>query len=218
MNATELSLLNQSISNDAKLLYCIGIRPLANANTGRTSPLNYRNLITKLNGQKNTYTLGRQINQLIDELLAIGLVDFFDGKAEKTESYNNRVLCLPSMVNTNATMATLHNTRQVMTIDWLPDDDLVSTLAKMMGLINSQYDDDLIGEFRAYWLGRPDNQFTLYQWTQKFVFQLKNKRTMKVNNQQIVGTQQVSKAPGISVNNNAKALVEKYHGKNHKAD
>lgn len=218
MNEQELKHLSKAISNDAKLLYCIGIRPLANIETGQTTAVNYRALLTCLNGSEQRFTLGRQINQLIDELIVAGLITLTENTERKQQSYNNRQFSLPLLIEPKYDIAHLHTTKTPMTEQWLPNDQAIATIAAMIGLINSDYTSDDVGEFKAYWLGRTDSVFSLYQWTQKFVFQIKNQRTISHNNQHIIGTQTVPKAPGISISNNAKKLIEKYHGKNSKTD
>ena len=218
MNEQELTHLSKPISNDAKLLYCIGLRPLANSQTGLTSAVNYRQLLTCLNGDDQRFTLGRQINKLIDELITAGLITLTANTEHKQQSYNNRQFSLPLMTEHKHHITHLHTIKTPMTEQWQPNDQAVTTIAAMIGLINSEYNSDDVGKFKAYWLGRTDSIFSLYQWTQKFVFQIKNQRTISHSNQHIIGTQTVPKAPGISISNNAKKLIEKYHGKNSKTD
>ena len=69
MNQAELNALNTAIHNDAKLLYCIGIRALANEHHQYT--LDYKKLIGLLNGKEHNYQRGRQINQLVDQFYSL---------------------------------------------------------------------------------------------------------------------------------------------------
>ena len=87
-------------------------------------------------------------------------------------------------------------------------------MAKLVGIIDSEFSDHEIGDFVAYWLGRPETQFTQFQWTQKFVFNVKQKRLAK-NMSAIhkVGNQVVTAKPGVVADENAKNLVAKYSGK-----
>lgn len=105
----------------------------------------------------------------------------------------------------------LHSQTQPMSIDWKPIESVVTQIAMRIGLIDSTYDDELIGEFVMYWMGQPHRYHTLYQWNHKFVMNLKRKRTVFLNqNASIVGSQYVPKEAGISTDSNARSLVEKY--------
>ena len=68
--------------------------------------------------------------------------------------------------------------------------------------------------FVAYWLGRPQTQFTQFQWTQKFVFNVKQKRLAKnIKAIHKVGNQIVTAKAGVVADENAKNLVAKYSSK-----
>ena len=98
-----------------------------------------------------------------------------------------------------------------MHLDWLPDQKLISDLAKLVGIIDYEYTSNELGDFIAYWLGRPELQFSEYQWTQKFVFNLKKMRlALGFKNVQKVGQQIVQTKAGIVADENAKNLVAKY--------
>ena len=69
----------------------------------------------------------------------------------------------------------------------------------------------------AYWLGRPEAVFSSYQWTQKFTYALKNRRTAKgYQATKKVGNQVVTVEPGIEADDNARQLVAKYANKSGK--
>jgi DNA replication protein DnaT len=71
-----------------------------------------------------------------------------------------------------------------------------------------------LGEFVAYWMGRPQMQFSQFQWTQKFVFQLKQRRLANgISTSQKVGSQLVKPKASVEADDNAKKLVEKYRTK-----
>jgi DNA replication protein DnaT len=203
INQAEQSALQQALSNDARVLYLLGIKTTADSKTGLTLPLNYKNLIKLLNAKEEKFTLGRQINSLIKELLNIGLVTF-EHEVELNHSFNGKTLVLPLM----------HLEWQSMHMAWQPDTDLLSDLAKLIGIIDQEYSIQELGEFISYWLSRPESHFTQFQWTQKFVFNLKHKRLAHgVKNVHKVGQQIVSVKAGIVADDNAKKLVEKYSKK-----
>ena len=85
--------LRQSLSNDARILYILGIKPTADESTGVTSPLNYKSLLSLLNTKEEKFTLGRQVNSLVKELLGVGLV-CFQGDVELSHSFNSKILVL----------------------------------------------------------------------------------------------------------------------------
>lgn len=214
INQAELSALQQNLSNDARVLYLLGIKTSVDNKTGTTLPLNYKNLLKLLNAKEEKFTLGRQINSLIKELLNIGLVTF-EHEVELNHSYNGKTLVLPLMLIKTDDYSTLHLDWQSMHLTWQPNKDLVGDLAKLMGIIEQEYTEQELGEFISYWLSRPESNFTQFQWTQKFVFNLKQKRLAHgIKNVHKVGQQIVSVKAGIVADDNAKKLVEKYSKNN----
>ena len=213
INEAEQQTLLQALSNDARTLYLLGIKPTCHKTTAKSEPLNYKNLLKLLNGKEQNFTLGRQINSLIKELLNVGLVSF-EQEVELNHSFNGKTLVLPLTLIKTDDYSRLHLQWQPMSINWQPDNGLVEDLAKLMGIIDYQYSELELGDFIAYWLGRPEANFSLFQWTQKFVFNLKHKRlahgTPTVHK---VGQQLVHAKAGIVADDNAKKLVEKYSKK-----
>ncbi|MDU0353349.1 DnaT-like ssDNA-binding domain-containing protein [Paraglaciecola aquimarina] len=210
INKAEQTALLQSLSNDARTLYLLGIRPSVDEKTAKTPPLNYKSLLILLNAKEEKYTLGRQVNSLIKELLNVGLVNFQE-EVELNHSFNGKVLLLPLTTMEENEYSNLHLNWHTMKLNWTPNEKLVADLSKLVGIIDYQYSANELGDFIAYWLGRPESQFTEYQWTQKFVFNLKKMRlahgfkpTQKIG-QQIVQTQ-----AGIEADENTKNLVAKY--------
>ena len=213
-NQTEQTALTQAISNDARVVYVLGLRPYANGVDGVTPPLNYKLLLSLLNTKEEKFTLGRQINSLIKELLNVGLVNFFQ-EVELNHSFNGKKLILPLMLTKPDDYAKLHLQWHTMALDWSPDEKLLEDLAKLVGIIDCAYSGDELGDFIAYWLGRPESNFSPFQWTQKFVFNLKQKRLARgIKTVRKVGTQMVSPKAGVVADENAKNLVAKYSGKN----
>ncbi|UAA38790.1 flavodoxin [Paraneptunicella aestuarii] len=213
MNEPELQALNGSISNDARVLYCLGIRPIADATTGITNELNYKQLTNLLNSTEEKYTRGRQINRLILELQNHGLVNFTSDIAED-KSFNKQKLLLPLMVLPEDDYHNLHHQKTGMNRDWKPNQSLYQDLAQLVGIIEKDYYKDEVGEFVAYWMGRPDSLFSQFQWTHKFVQHIKkNRLAIGYKPTQQLATQLVNKKAELISDDNTKKLVEKYSGK-----
>lgn len=210
-NADELTALHQALSNDARTLYCLGLRPYVNTVTGASQPIHYKQLISLLNGVDETYRLGREINLLFKELLQEGLVALPDSLS-LDNSLNGEIISLPLVVK-QLDHHHLHANHFAMQRDWQPNDSLYTDLANLVGLIEHTYDANELGEFIIYWQGRPMDSFTEYQWTQKFVHHIKRNRTVSAQLVTKVGNQLVKPVEGIEVDDNARKLVEKYSGK-----
>lgn len=209
-NKAEQTALLQTLSNDARILYILGIKPTVDQSSGATSPLNYKSLLTILNAKEDKFTLGRQVNSLIKELLSVGLVSF-QNEVELNHSFNGKTLVLPLTTMQVDEYSKLHLNWHTMYLAWLPNEKLISDLAKLVGIIDYEYTTNELGDFIAYWLGRPESQFSEYQWTQKFVFNLKKMRLAHgFKNVQKVGQQIVQTKAGILADDNAKNLVAKY--------
>ncbi|PKG97893.1 DnaT-like ssDNA-binding domain-containing protein [Paraglaciecola sp. MB-3u-78] len=214
LNKAEQTALLQPLSNDARILYILGIKPTAEESSGATATLNYKSLLSILNAKEEKYTLGRQVNSLIKELLSVGLVNFQD-EIELNHSFNGKTLILPLITMKADEYSRLHLNWHAMHIDWLPNKKLITDLAKLLGIIDYDYTTNELGDFIAYWLGRPVSQFSEYQWTQKFVFNLKKMRLAHgFKNVEKVGQQIVQTKAGIHADENAKNLVAKYNKTN----
>jgi len=213
-NKAEQTALLQPLSNDARILYILGIKPTADQSSGAISKLDYKSLLSILNAKEDKYTLGRQVNSLIKELLSVGLVNFQD-EIELNRSFNGKTLVLPLTTMKVDEYSKLHLNWHTMHLDWHPNKKLIIDLAKLLGIIDYDYTASELGNFIAYWLGRPESQFSEYQWTQKFVFNLKKMRLAHgFNNVQKVGQQIVQTKAGIHADENAKNLVAKYNKTN----
>lgn len=220
MNQAELQALQQALSNEARVLYCLGLRPTCDTGTGKTEALNYKTLLALLNAKQQTFALGRQINSLLEELVSEGLV-ILPGDAEPSRSLNGQSLTLPLAKMHQDDYAALHLQWQTMSMQWRPHDGLLDDLCRMVGIIDKAYSEEELGDFVVYWLGRPQMQFSQYQWTQKFVFQMKQRRLASGmrplpspgNNKQRVGSQMAEPEAGLQADDNARKLVEKYSKK-----
>lgn len=214
MNSHEFEALTGKLSNAARVVYCLYLRPHVDTVTSVCPPLNYKALLALINTQDNPITLGRQLNALIDELMDAGLVLLLD-EVPGDQSYNGLPLTLPLLNSQNQDFQSLHNNWQPMNKAWQPTSELYSELCQLIGIIDREYQEVELGEFIAYWLGRPDVLKSTYQWNQAFVFHIKKKRTAYgiTTSTQQVGQQKVSKKSGVKADKKAQQLVEKYRGK-----
>ena len=214
LNKAEQTALLQPLSNDARVLYILGIKPSDEQSSGLTSPLNYKSLLSIINDKEEKFTLGRQVNSLIKELISVGLVNF-KNDVELNRSFNGKILILSLTTMKIDEYSKLHLNWHAMHFDWQPNQKLISDLAKLIGIIEYEYTTNELGDFIAYWLGRPESQFSEYQWTQKFVFNLKKMRLAHgFKNVQKVGQQVIQTKAGIVADENAKNLVAKYSKNN----
>ncbi len=208
----ELAALQSPLSNDCRVLYVLGLRLGANKATTSSSPIDYKQLLDLLNGdnKESPYQRGRQINSLIRQLEQIGLVALpYDMDLDHT--INGKTLLLPLLSEPQSDFDQLHTRHSAMSTNWLPNKALFEEMATLLGIIDKTYDDNEVGEFKAYWLGRPSSVFSEFQWTQKFANNIKRKRLASgFGATKVIGTQQVKVAAGIEADDNAKKLVEKY--------
>ncbi|MEW9797850.1 DnaT-like ssDNA-binding domain-containing protein [Alteromonas sp. CYL-A6] len=215
MNDAELTALSGPLSNDARVLYCLGLRPGADKQTGKTAPLDYRALLTLLNAddKSSPYQRGRQINSLLKILHGAGLISLLPAN-DFEHSLNGEVVILPLSVMNTTPFEKLHRQHIAIDTSWRPDDALYDEITGLLGLIDNTYDEQDVGEFIAYWLGRPDAVFSLFQWTQKFAYSIRKKRLASgYAAVKRVGSQQVKVEAGVEADDNARKLVEKYANK-----
>jgi hypothetical protein len=214
VNELELTALKQALSNEARVLYCLYLRPHLNPKS-HTVTINNKSIMSLLNAQQNTITLGREISALFKELYHAGLIDI-DGEHSFQKSLNKQTvrLCLSS-VNVDLEEASLHQQHHKMSVSWRPQEVLFNQVCQLVGVIELDYNADEMGEFIAYWLGRPEIQQSQYQWIQKFVLHLKQRRirqpsTLSHAAQSKVGHQWVTPRAGIEFDDNVKKLISKY--------
>ncbi|WP_371195331.1 DnaT-like ssDNA-binding domain-containing protein [Glaciecola sp. SC05] len=214
MNSLEINALSQPLSNEARVLYCLYLRPLADAsNTGIN--INNKLILALLNGHQPRIQLGREISALFEELHQVGLINIV-GDYSFNRSLNNHAVLLPlSNINVDLEDVDLHQQHQKMSLNWRPNLSLFTQVCQLVGVIEAYFDADELGEFIAYWLGRPEVLQTPYQWTQKFVLHLKQRRirTPAQGAKSKVGHQWVEPKAGIEFDDNVKKLVQKYSEK-----
>ncbi|GAC26923.1 DnaT-like ssDNA-binding domain-containing protein [Brumicola pallidula] len=215
MNSLELDALQLSMSNHARALYSVYLVSKSKSMKGNVT-LSYKDIMDFLNGKEEVVTLGRQVNSLLKELDSVGLIRINHEQSYK-RSLNNQVIHLPLSISKDLfdISTDKHQSFIKMNINWRPDADLFEQLCQLVGVIDKGYSADELGEYIAYWLGYPEKQFTDYQWTQKFVLNIKQRRQrLPVNKEQTkVGHQWITPQAGIEIDDNVKQLIEKYSGK-----
>jgi hypothetical protein len=212
LTQAEQTVLQSPISNDCRVLYLLGLRINANTATTSSAPVDYKTLLALLNADSKEphYLRGRQINSLIKQLEQVGLVTL-PLDIDLDRSINGKTLLLPLLSEPVSDFDVLHKQHTTMTADWKPNAPLFKEIANLLGIIDKTFDDNDIGEFVAYWLGRPSSVFSEFQWTQKFANNIKRKRLASgYSSSKVIGTQQVKVAAGIEADDNAKKLVAKY--------
>ncbi|AWL13448.1 hypothetical protein HMF8227_03000 [Saliniradius amylolyticus] len=215
MNGNELTALQSALSNEARVLYMLCLRPGANTHSGKTKAINYRACMDRLNAHTQVFERGRQINQLLRELADAGLVAT---DKDLHHSINGESVILPLLATANDDYAHLHQQWVKMHTRWQPDPALFNELATMVGLADKQFQQDQLGEFVAYWMGRPETVLTPFQWTQKFVLQLKRHQRPADKKTAESPASLTNNTPGVAVDDNARKLVEKYHGQTRRQD
>ncbi|MBF7074648.1 flavodoxin [Glaciecola sp. MH2013] len=215
MNSLELDALQLPLSNHARALYCVYLSPKSDAKTGEINLL-YKDVMAFLNSKEPIVELGRQVNSLLKELANVGLVSIKERSSFKL-SLNQHLITLPLKITDEPKVIIdeHHQGFGKMTVDWHPDPTLFNQLCQLVGVIDKGYSADELGEYIAYWLGYPEKQFSQYQWTQKFVLNIKLRRQRQpVSKEQTkVGHQWITPEAGLEVDDNVKKLVEKYSGK-----
>ena len=216
MNKAELNALSSSISNHARVLYCLYLREEANPATGLSAALDYKKILALLNAKELLFNRGRQVNRLLKELSQHDLIQLSDDQ-DINVSMNGQSVLLPKFIDINTTFTKLYENAEALKKDWQPDNDLLTELLHMMGVIDTNLQNNEIGEFVAYRLGRPDTRLTEYQWTQKLAQQIKRSRLSSgMIPVKRVGTQIITPTSGVEADDNAKELVKKYLQQNTK--
>ncbi|MBO1518831.1 DnaT-like ssDNA-binding domain-containing protein [Oceanisphaera pacifica] len=114
------------------------------------------------------------LTDLVDELLDIGLLNVVENP--HPQHYHGAVFSLP--LKRLQGLAALPSRQFAMHPDWRPDEQFAG-LARLCGLLDSHIDETELGEFIAYWLGRPEVFENQHQWMLKLVRKLKNQRSIK---------------------------------------
>lgn len=211
MNELELETLRTPLSNLARVVYCLYLRPQLVNNT-TTIRINNNTILALVNNKKPVITMGRQISALFKELNNAGLVKL-PSNTDFSKTLHNRSVTLPlTALPQSLENPLFHSQHKSMRLDWRPVQSIFEDLCQLVGLIEKTYSADELGEFIAYWLGRIDTQCTEYQWTQKLVIHLKQRRQrLPLSQQQSkAGHQYVTPSAGIVFDDNVKKLISQY--------
>lgn len=193
MSPQEFLLLNQPrLSHPARTLYYLHLR--RQATQQQPVLINYPELGRALAvedpsvpGGFSYQVTARQLTQLFDELIQVGLILLPGSPSVSVEHYHQQYVTLPLIAQTTAPLA---QSAFAMHTEWQPDSQFTG-LCQLCGLIDAHYDEEDRGEFIAYWLGRPERFATQHQWMLKFAKMLKSRRYQRRQTEN-VGYQQTS--------------------------
>ncbi|WP_260391538.1 DnaT-like ssDNA-binding domain-containing protein, partial [Aeromonas enteropelogenes] len=132
----------------------------------------------------------RQLTELFDELMEAGLLQV-EAQGE-SEHYHQCPFQLPLLAQ--KVRSPLPDRPFQMHLQWRPDEELPA-LARLCGVIDASYSEEDLGEFIAYWLGRPEVFDSQHQWMLKFIRALKTRRYARRQPTEVRGYQQVTPAP-----------------------
>lgn len=162
------------LSHPARTLYWLHLRQLAKQH--QPVRVSYPELGRALAvedptapGGFNFQVTARQLTHLFEELLAVHLIAI--QHQVNDESYHQAEIVLPQLTN----FTPLPQTAFPMRVDWTPDPSFAN-LCQLCGLMDHYYTTEDLGEFIAYWLGRPEFFANQHQWMLKFIKMLKSRR------------------------------------------
>ncbi len=189
------ALAHPRLSHPARSLYTLQLRRLVLEN--RLARLNYPELGRALavvdpgNPGGFSYQVNaRQLTELLDELMEAELLQV-EAQAD-SEHYHQCPFQLPLL--SQRVRSPLPARPFQMHLQWRPDEEL-SALARLCGVIDASYSEEDLGEFIAYWLGRPEVFDSQHQWMLKFIRALKSRRYARRPATVVTGYQQVAPAP-----------------------
>ncbi|MDP5290880.1 DnaT-like ssDNA-binding domain-containing protein [Oceanimonas sp. CHS3-5] len=170
------ALTSPRLSHPARSLYLLYLRHQARGEL--TQPLDYpslgRALAVQGEGDYRYRVTPAALTALVDELQQAGLLAL----EERTHPQNYHGARFRLALKNLQGLTPLPARQFAMYSEWRPDDQL-DGLARLCGLLDSRYDDEELGEFIAYWLGRPEVFENQHQWMLRFVRQLKNRRALR---------------------------------------
>ncbi|RAI97519.1 DnaT-like ssDNA-binding domain-containing protein [Aeromonas salmonicida] len=188
------ALAHPRLSHPARSLYTLQLRRLVLEN--QLARLNYPELGRSLAVVDPSDPSGfcfqvnaRQLTELFDELMEAGLLQV-EAQAD-SEHYHQCPFQLPLL--TQKVRSPLPERPFQMHLQWRPDEELPA-LARLCGVIDASYNEEDLGEFIAYWLGRPEVFDSQHQWMLKFIRALKTRRYVRRQPMEAKGYQQVTSA------------------------
>lgn len=170
------ALTSPRLSHPARSLYQYYLRHHARGD--QTQPLDYPDLGKALavqgEGEYRYRVTPAELTALVDELLEAGLLSPLE--RPHPQHYHGAVFSLP--LKRLQGLAPLPSRQFAMHPEWRPDAQF-GGLARLCGLLDSHFDETELGEFIAYWLGRPEVFENQHQWMLKFVRKLKHQRSVR---------------------------------------
>lgn len=192
------ALAHPRLSHPARSLYSLQLRRLVLEN--RQARLNYPELGRALAVVDPSDPSGfcyqvnaRQLTELLDELMEAELLQV--EAQPDSEHYHQCPFQLPLL--SQRVRSPLPERPFQMHLQWRPDGELPA-LARLCGVIDASYSEEDLGEFIAYWLGRPEVFDSQHQWMLKFIRALKSRRYARRQPMEVKGYQQVNQAPAES--------------------
>ena len=189
------ALAHPRLSHPARSLYTLQLRRLVLEN--QLARLNYPELGRALAvvdpGDPCGFSFqvnARQLTELLDELMEAELLQV-EAQAD-SEHYHQCPFQLPLL--SQRVRSPLPERPFQMHLHWRPDEELPA-LARLCGVIDASYSEEDLGEFIAYWLGRPEVFDSQHQWMLKFIRTLKSRRYTRRQPTEVAGYQQITPAP-----------------------
>ncbi|WMC09418.1 DnaT-like ssDNA-binding domain-containing protein [Oceanimonas pelagia] len=174
--AEHQALTSPRLSHPARSLYLLYLRHQARGEL--THPLDYpslgRALAVQGKGDYRYRVTPADLTALVDELQQAGLLALEE--RPHPQHYHGARFRLP-LKNLQG-LTPLPARQFAMYPEWRPDEQFEG-LARLCGLLDCHFDDVELGEFIAYWLGRPEVFENQHQWMLRFVRQLKNRRALR---------------------------------------
>jgi hypothetical protein len=93
VNELELETLQTPLSNLARVLYCLYLRPQMSGSSN-TIEINNKAILALINNKKPVITMGRQISALFEELHSVGLIEVVTD-TDFSKSLHNQEITLP---------------------------------------------------------------------------------------------------------------------------
>ncbi|MGL4250208.1 MAG: DnaT-like ssDNA-binding domain-containing protein [Aeromonas sp.] len=189
------ALAHPGLSHPARTLYTLQLRRqvLENQRAWLNYPELGRALAVVDQGDPCGFSFqvnARQLTELFDELIEAGLL--LVEALPESEHYHHCPFQLPLL--TPKVRSPLPERPFQMHLRWRPDEELPA-LARLCGMIDASYSEEELGEFIAYWLGRPEVFDSQHQWMLKFIRALKTRRYTRRKQMETQGYQQVASTP-----------------------
>ncbi|WP_108652921.1 DnaT-like ssDNA-binding domain-containing protein [Dongshaea marina] len=168
-----------TLPHAARTLYCMQLRRHADG-SGRVGPILYPEIgkalaVREKNSQEFSFQINAsQLTELFEQLMSSGLL-ILAGESP-VEHYHGASFELPLL--RQSPQSPVPQQQFAIHLEWRPDSGF-ATLAKLCGLSDPNFAEEELGEFIAFWLGRPDVFKNQHQWMIQFIRSLKNNRYVR---------------------------------------